>query len=333
VNVEITKVPIIDLHCDLLHYLATVPEAKPDNSSDIGCSIPRLKAGHVRLQVMAVSSITKTPNMTLSHSQAVWFKRLLEEYSDVFTLISNVDDAENILLTENTGIIAAIESAAALCDNDESLDMAFNRLEMIIEAMGKPLYISLTHHGETRFGGGNQTDIGIKADGRSLLDYLDNKKTAVDLSHTSDALAHDIIDYIDKKGLNIPLIASHSNYRSIFRHPRNLPDELAREIINREGLIGVNFLRAFLHPDDPTYLNRHVMYGLKLGGEKAICFGADYFCTSTHIDKTREPFYFDQHSHAGKYPDILMSLKSDMNDDQIDAFAHKNVIRFLRKLR
>jgi len=331
-DMEIPKLPIIDLHCDMLHYLATVPGAKPDNYGDIGCAIPRLKEGRVKLQVMAISSVEKVPSIELTNDQVAWFSRLASEYSDTFTPITNFNDAENILQSEKTGILASIENAAALAGNDESLDLAFDRLERIIESTGRLLYISLTHHGETRFGGGNQTGLGLKEDGRALLEYLDKRKIAVDLSHTSDALAHDIIDHIFRKGLHIHLIASHSNYRAVYDHPRNLPDELAKEIIGRKGLIGVNFLRAFMHPTDPDYLARHVRHGLKLGGERAICFGADYFCTSTHTDKTREPFYFEPHSHAGKYPEILMSLKSDMNDDQIDALAYMNVLRFLRKL-
>ena len=62
------------------------------------------------------------------------------------------------------------------------------------------------------------------------------------LSHTSDALAHDIFNHIDKHKLAVPVIASHSNFRSVSDHVRNLPDEIANEIVNRNGLIGMNFL-------------------------------------------------------------------------------------------
>ncbi|MCP4580941.1 MAG: peptidase [candidate division Zixibacteria bacterium] len=328
---ESSNYPIIDLHCDMLHYLATVPNSSPDNSRDIGCSIGRLEEGKVRLQVMAISSVEKEPDVMLTHSQIVWFRRFIEEYGDNFNPVTNIIEAREILKSDKTGIMASIENAGALCNNDESLDSAFDRLEQIIETTGKLLYISLTHHGESRFGGGNQTGLGLKDDGRSFLDYINNRKIAVDLSHTSDALAHDIIDYIDKRGLKIPLIASHSNYRRVFNHPRNLPDELAKEIIDRDGLIGVNFLRAFMHPDDPDYLARHILYGLRLGGEKAICFGADYFCTNSHPDKSREPFYFEAHRHAGQYQEILFSLKDELDDEILKALANDNVIRYLNR--
>lgn len=324
--------PVIDLHCDLLHYLATTENASPDSTDDIGCAIPYLKAGNVKLQVMAISSIESETILELTTSQIYWYKILLKKYANNFTQIANIGDFENVLSSDKTGIITAIENAAALCSDDEDLDKAFERLELIIKELGKPLYISLSHHGETRFGGGNYAKIGLKDDGRSLLDYLDNRKIAVDLSHTSDALAFEIIDYIDARGLQLPIIASHSNYRSIFDHPRNLPDELAGEIINRKGLIGVNFLRAFVHPDDPNYLMKHILYGLELGGENALCFGADYFCTKTHPDKSRIPFFFEPHENATKYQQILRELPVGLDRKTIPNFAYGNVLAFMQSV-
>ena len=76
---------------------------------------------------------------------------------------------------------------------------AFVRLDTLIREIGPILYISLTHHGENRFGGGNKADAGLKDDGEALLDYIDGKHIAIDLSHTSDALAHGIVNHIDRK--------------------------------------------------------------------------------------------------------------------------------------
>ncbi len=71
----------------------------------------------------------------------------------------------------------------------------------------------MTHHGENRFGGGNSTGIGLKKDGEALLEYISEKKIAIDLSHTSDALAGDILNYIVKNKLGLSVLASHSNFR------------------------------------------------------------------------------------------------------------------------
>ena len=79
----------------------------------------------------------------------------------------------------------------------------------------------LIRHGESiwnqenRFGGGNASDVGLKREGELFLEYLGGKGVAIDLAHPSDALAHDILNYIDKKSLKVTPIASHSNFRVI----------------------------------------------------------------------------------------------------------------------
>jgi membrane dipeptidase len=72
--------------------------------------------------------------------------------------------------------------------------------------------------------------------------------------------------------LQVPILASHSNFRTVFKHPRNLPDEIAREIILQKGVIGINFLRAFVNDKNPDALLDHIEYGMKLGAEDALCF-------------------------------------------------------------
>jgi microsomal dipeptidase-like Zn-dependent dipeptidase len=240
--------------------------------------------------------------------------------------------ARESLRSPGTQIVAAIENASALCNNSEPLEAAFRRLDRIIRKLGGIFYVSLTHHGENRFGGGNTTSAGLKADGQVFLDYISGRKIAIDLSHTSDALAYGIINHIDGNGLDIPIIASHSNFRSVYDHKRNLPDELARVVISRNGLIGMNFLRAFLHPDDPSSLIKHIQHGIELGAQDALCFGADFFYTKNHPDQSRVPFFFKEHENAGKYQQILQSLEPALQPSQVEALAFGNAMNFLQRL-
>ncbi|UCE24899.1 MAG: membrane dipeptidase [Candidatus Zixiibacteriota bacterium] len=323
--------PVIDLHCDLPHYLATVQDADPGNIEDIGCAIPYLRQGNVKLQVMAISSVEPVPSPALTELQVKWYERLLTNYAEDFVQVTGPAESEKILGSDRIGIVSAIENAAALVANDEPVRMAFDRLEDVINRTGLPLYVSLTHHGETRFGGGNKTTVGLKGDGRALLDYLGGRKIAVDLSHTSDNLAHDIINYIDTQSLNMPVIASHSNFRDVHDHPRNLSNGLAKVIVQRQGLIGMNFLRAFMHPSDPSALAEHIAYGLNLNGGSAICFGADYFYTQAHPDPSRVPFFLEEFEHAGKYQEVLQSLVSQFDGQFLEGLSFGNVLRYLSR--
>ncbi len=317
--------PIIDLHCDLLVYLLMHREAKPDTKA-FGAGFPFLKEGNVTMQVMAIYTAVEEGSSRYGLAQSKIYNDLLETHSaDVYQANPGFNSSK-----EGIGMVASLESASGICNEEEPLENAFKNLETIISNVGRLFYISLTHHAENRFGGGNYAKAGLKSDGEALLDFIDGREIAIDLSHTSDALAHDILDYTYKKGLNVPVIASHSNFREVWDHPRNLTKANAQEIIDRGGLIGINFLRAFLNNDDPNALIEHVKYGIGLrGGDKAIAFGADFFYTGDHPDKSRIPFYFPQHEDATRYQSILSDLSSSFTDEQLTGIAHANVERFI----
>ena len=224
----------------------------------------------------------------------------------------------------------AIENAAGLCEEDESLDKTFERLEALEQKVGRIFYIGITHHTENRFGGGNYSEAGLKDDGKVLLDYLDGKNIVVDFSHTSDALAEGIFNYTAQRNLKIPIIASHSNFRSVWNHKRNLPDEFVQELIRRKGLIGINFLRAFVDDQRPEALLDHIMYGIEHGAEDLLSFGADFFYTRSHPDQSRVPFYFQEHEHAGKYPQLLAQLADrGLSQAQLRKLSFENAFRFM----
>ena len=321
--------PVIDLHCDLLSYL-TRPNSSIYNTEDIGCAIPYLKEGNVKLQVMAIFAPVEPKSTDYGLLQSKIFKKLNEEVNELYCF--EKQHLENFGSSENIGMLASIESGSAFCDEEMYLKEGFENLEKIIENVGSIMYISFTHHAENRFGGGNYSEVGLKEDGKALIEYLHERNIAIDFSHTSDALAHDLLNYISKENLNIPIMASHSNYRPVFDHPRNLPDDIAKEIIHRNGLIGLNFVRAFVNPEKVEALEEHVAHGLSLGGENAISYGADYFFTNDMPDKSRIPFYFQAHENAGRYPKLNEDFEKKCGSEQMKKISSENALNFIKRL-
>ncbi|AKD02559.1 membrane dipeptidase [Pontibacter korlensis] len=328
-----TRLPIIDLHCDLLVYLTDVPNSDMNKIEEIGCAAPALTEGNVKLQVMAIYSATGIGSTRYAELQRDMFRQLTDR-DNCLTAVTNVQQLHQALKQPGqTGMVAAIENAAGFCEEDEPLENGFKRLEKMIEVCERILYISFTHHTANRFGGGNSSNGGITMDGKMLLDYLHGRRIAVDMSHTSDALAFDILNHIDRERLDIPVIASHSNFRPMWKHERNLPDELTQEIIHRKGLIGMNFLRKFLNTEDPDALLHHIQYGLGKGAEDALCFGADYFYYADETDQSRYPFYYKEHEHAGNsYTYILNQLQSQLSNEQLQKIAYQNAHRFIERI-
>ena len=226
------------------------------------------------MQVMAIYTTVDSGSRNLATKQAAIFDELLRKEKETVCRFDG-DFIQNQSEKDPIGIIASVENAAGFGTENSTWSEIYQQFDSIVEKVGPLAYISLTHHTENRFGGGNYTEgIGLKEDGKRLLDYMAGKRIPIDLSHTSDLLAEGILKHIDRHHLPIPVIASHSNFRSIWNHKRNLNDEFAQEIIQRGGIIGVNFLRAFLDSEVPERLYEHLIHGVKLS-ENAICFGAE----------------------------------------------------------
>lgn len=318
---------IIDLHCDLLWYLSEGNNRKA-TALEARCSIPQLRKGNISLQTLAVYTQTGHKAQENCRKQFSIFSRLPELYPNDFVHLSKLE-----LPTKNDkiAVISAIENASGLCEEGEHLDLCFSRLDAFQQCGTPVLYISLTWNDENRFGGGNKSSVGIKRDGELLLEYMSGKKIAIDLSHTSDQLAHDILNFIDKKGLKLTPIASHSNFRTIANMPRNLTDELALEIFKRGGIIGLNFVRPFIGKEASDF-KRQLDYARHLGGMKQYCFGADFFYFDEHMKKTDPlaPYYFSEFQDATCYPALVSLL--GLSDEEQQDMSHKNLASFFARL-
>jgi len=64
---------------------------------------------------------------------------------------------------------------------------------------------------------------------------------AIDVSHSSDKTVEDVLEVT-----SMPIMASHSSARALCDMPRNISDDLIKEIASRKGFIGVNFFPGFL---------------------------------------------------------------------------------------
>ena len=325
--------PVADLHCDLLAYLTRREGATLQDVEEIGAALPHLLAGNVCFQTLAIFTLTEAGSTKWGEQQVDQLVKL--RYETALHPVQKAVTFEKLSQREGKiGVVAAIENASGFCEEDEPLKLAFSRLEHWIDRVGPILYLSLTHHAENRFGGGNHSETGLKKDGKALLEWLDGRHICVDLSHTSDALAEGIFDYLQQYGLEVPVIASHSNFRPLCDHKRNLPKELAQEVIQRGGLIGINFLRDYVDPKRPEALFDHIRYGWEeLKAEKQLAFGADFFALRGIPDPERQPLFFPQHANANRYPVLLQQLADQgVSDERLSGLAYRNVQRFLEEL-
>jgi membrane dipeptidase len=302
-------IPIIDLHCDLLLYLAE-KEGRSFDAPEARCSFPQLQKGGVDLQVLAIYTATKKGSYARACRQIKKFRTLKTPFCK---------------------FIAAVENASGLLEEEEDSALLPSRLKALQNDVGSPLYISLTWNSENRFAGGNETHVGLKEDGKALLEEMSGRQIAIDLSHTSDETAVDIFNTIDKKNLKITPIASHSNFRSITNAPRNLPDEMALEIVKRGGVIGLNCVRKFVGEDFKSDFVRMILHARRLGILDHLCFGADFFYDGDSPNRDPlAPFFHEEFGNSSCYPKLLDLLKEKFSDFEIQGIANRNALQFLQ---
>jgi len=102
--------------------------------------------------------------------------------------------------------------------------------------------VGLAWH-RTRMAGGTGAPGPLTAEGIRLVAELDRFGIIHDASHLAEESFWQLLD--KTRG---PLIASHSNCRAIVPGDRQLSDEMIRAIIQRGGVIGINFYDRFLLP-------------------------------------------------------------------------------------
>ena len=82
---------------------------------------------------------------------------------------------------------------------------------------------------------------GLNKLGNTIITKMNDLGMAIDVSHSSDKTVEDVLEISSQ-----PLMVSHSCTRTLCDIPRNLPDDLIKEIAERNGYIGVNFFPGFL---------------------------------------------------------------------------------------
>ena len=160
--------------------------------------------------------------------------------------------------------------------------------------------------------------------GRQVVAEMNRLGMLVDVSHIATAGFWDVIETSTK-----PIIATHSNAKTLCSHPRNLNDDQIKAINANDGLIGITFAGQFLEEDynnaciDSVY--RHIDYMLNLlGNDDHVGFGSDF-------DGISHPPY-NIHGVQDYKPLIEYLQSKNYSDSTIEKITHKNVLNLLSKV-
>jgi len=251
--------PVFDFHCDTALSLL--------GRHMLGHGDLRRNSGHIDLERARVNggwaqcfACFTTPFMEkwAGVSPVAVFERELavirEEIQKNHDLIRQAFYVDNVLENQKNGLMSAIltlEGTAGI-----NYDPA--RLEELYKSGFR--VVSLGWNEQNPLTGSHMTGGGLTDRGREFVREAQRIGFLVDVSHISDEGFRDIL-----KITEAPIIATHSNSRTVWGESRNLTDDMFRAICETGGVAGFNMCAEFIgdHPTLDTACD-HILHFLEL---------------------------------------------------------------------
>ena len=243
--------PVIDAHCDTLHNVLDGKGTLGDGIPKGHVDLPRLRAGGVHVQVFAcwVPVPYQRSGATAYALRLIeTFHRQVAAYPHLMLHVRTAEDVARAVQEGKVGGILSLEGAEPLEGHPETLG-AFYRLGV--------RWLGLTWNYRNHVADGvadERSQGGLTPFGVDVVHACGELGIVVDVSHLSPAGVEDVLNVA--RG---PVVASHSNARTLRDHRRNLTDDQARGIAATGGVIGVTFVPSFLTDTPETASIEHVL--------------------------------------------------------------------------
>lgn len=253
-----------------------------------------------------------------------YFKNQIELNSEKIKLCKDYSDLTSALSEKKCAAVLTVEGGSPFA-SDGGGERAYEH--------GVKL-ITLTWNGENELGYGCQSGKadGLKPAGKRLLREMESFGIAADVSHLNRR------GFFDAVSSGARVIASHSTCKTVLEKLRSdsddkiyccrraLEDDQIKILIEREGLIGMNFCQRFLgDPERGGFesVYRHMVHILELGGENVLAIGSDFDGCAIHPEL----------AGVDKVP-ALREYLSDKGFDEtlLDKIFFKNSFDFFKKV-
>ena len=165
-------------------------------------------------------------------------REMVEKHADIWELATTAADIRRIADNGKLAALMGLEGGYAI---DERLENVERYYKVGVRYMSPAWSVS------TSWAGSSGDDVGrtrgLNDFGKRVVREMNRLGMMVDVSHVSDPTFWDIINTSTK-----PVIASHSNCRSIADVPRNLTDDMIVALAKTGGVINVIFYPEHIEP-------------------------------------------------------------------------------------
>lgn len=312
---------ICDCHCDTLTELYNKNASLYENEQHF--DIKRQIALGGSLQFCAIY----VPTEVFRYQGGLRYTLcLLDKYNqEIKKLHENGIDVLQVRTAEDAGNVLKHKAATLLAiEEGGAIDGSLEALRCLYELGVRAMTLTWSNRNDIADGINEEaTGSGLTLFGKQVVAEMNRLGMLVDVSHISTAGFWSVIETSTK-----PIIATHSNAKSLCSHPRNLNDEQIKALAQNGGLAGITFAGQFLEEDwrnaciESVY--KHIDYMLNLiGNDDHIGFGSDF-------DGISHPPYNIQ--GVQDYKPLIEYLSKYYSDETINKITHQNVINLLQKV-
>jgi membrane dipeptidase len=334
--------PVIDGHNDYPWEvrqkagldLAQLDLRRPQPS--IMTDFARLKAGGVGAQFWSVyvpsppTGTDPAASVTQTLEQIDIVHRMIARYPDRLALALTADDIER---SRKQGRIASLIGM----EGGHSIHSSLATLRMMHRLGAR--YMTLTHSLNTPWAD-SATDTpaldGLSPFGEEVVREMNRLGMLVDLSHTSPATMADAL-----RVAGAPVIFSHSSARALTDVPRNVPDDILRQLPTNGGLVMVTFVPQFVSREVAAWNARpeaartgpapratlaqvadHIEHVRKTAGIDHVGLGGDFDGITTVVQGLED---------VSTYPHLIAELlRRGWTDADVGKLTWHNLMRVMR---
>lgn len=269
---------LIDMHCDTLWKMMDLD--KHGNLEDNNCSvsIPNMKKGGTMAQFFAcfgyLDHFLSKGGYDGCYSHIIqmteFFKSQLQQYAGDIAPACSAKQIKDNKAAGKISAILTVEEGGILNGN-------IDRLQELYDCGVRLITLMWNHENCIGYPNSKSASMmwqGLKPFGMKVVEQMNELGMIIDVSHSSEGTFRDIMECN-----NGPIVASHSNCRALCDHPRNLSDEMIRELANAGGVAGLNFYGPFLGTALQSRLDEmvyHILHMINVGGSDFPAIGTDF---------------------------------------------------------
>lgn len=318
--------PVIDLHGDLYAHFA---KERMGGSVDVfkKYHLENFTKGQVKFAVF---------NIWLDDESVPPKQRAMEILKNSAIEVTLNRDVLNQVYSKSD-FLSLSETKVNFMLGLEGLDFLDEACEIYLMYAHGVRLISLTWNHNNAFGSSYMAGVenGLSCEGRKAVSIMNDLGIVIDISHLNDVGAKEVLELS-----TAPVIASHSNVRTIASHKRNLSDELITLIANSGGVIGMNAYPTFVCNDakqaDIDELIEHIIYIKQLVGIEYVALGFDFmdYLADDALESFIEGSPYMEELKNQSHIQILLDRLSQrgFTDREVEMIAYANAARVIESV-